>query len=124
MVLLGSFAGGALINEEMGAELVLKGRSFRIRRPPLFELPSIHSRLSRTQRWHGGVPGLPIVSLFKGMDVSRERGAFTRRWGSVDVGDGDLQIASALALSTVQTRPRHAFHGARGAGHEWFHVDC
>jgi hypothetical protein len=36
---------------------------FRIRRPPRFEPPSMHSRFSRTQRVHGGLPGLPLESL-------------------------------------------------------------
>jgi hypothetical protein len=44
-----SFGGTALIREEIGAALVLRGdtllgRSFLIRRPPLLELPRIHSR--------------------------------------------------------------------------------
>jgi hypothetical protein len=36
----------------------------RIRRPPRFEPPRMHSRFSRTQRWQGGFPGLPLLSLF------------------------------------------------------------
>lgn len=39
----------------------------RMRRPPRFEPPRTHSRFSRTQRWHGGLPGLPLLSLLYGL---------------------------------------------------------
>lgn len=36
---------------------------FRIRRPPRFEPPSMHSAPSRLHRWQGSVPAAPCPSL-------------------------------------------------------------
>lgn len=77
----------------------------RMRRPPRLEPPRTHSRCSRTHRWHGGLPGLPLLSLSGISSAITEGNPGKAR---------DLQVASRFALAAVQTSTRDALDDVIG----------